>query len=291
MRKKLWVLAMISAPIAAPAVVILDSTWAENGGRAGAWSAGFDAHIALAAQPQFASIIGFWDGEQFGGSGTWIGNDAQGRAYVLTAAHNFDEGGSFDSWIYYTQSDAEFEGERLWIHPKYDENDDTTGGWDLAILRLSGPITDSGDAPLLYGGAAELGKTATITGFGSRGIGSAGEGDRFYADQVPAAARNIIDEVNGEYGANLLVVDFDNEAGGTNVLEGDAYPVDSLEGVLGAGDSGGSTWIKVRGGWAIAGVNVWGDHEAVYGSLSAMARVSTQQDWIKSIFPQAQFTP
>jgi len=61
--------------------------------------------------------------------------------------------------------------------------------------------------------------------------------------------------------------------------------------VLGSGDSGGSTWIKVRSGWAIAGVNVWGDEDAVYGSLSAMARVSTQKDWILSIFPKAKFTP
>lgn len=291
MRVFIWALALVSAPFTALAVVVLDSTWAEQGGRVGAWDAGFDAHIALAAAPQFASIIGFWDGEQFGGSGVWIGNDDQGRAYVLTAAHNFDDGGTLDSWIYYTRGDDEFTGEQLWIHPRYDEFNEETGGWDMAILRLNGPVIDAGDAPLLYGGQNELGKIATITGYGARGIGSAGEGDRFYSHQVPAAARNVIDEVDGPYGANLLVVDFDNETGGTNVLEGDAFPVDSMEGVLGAGDSGGATWIKVRGGWAIAGVNVWGDHEAVYGSVSAMARVSTQQDWIKSIFPLAKFTP
>jgi hypothetical protein len=291
MRKLLLALAIMAAPLPVAAVVVLDSTWAEHGGKPGAWSRGFDAHFDLAAQPQFAGIVGFWDGEQYGGSGTWIGNDADGHAYVLTAAHNFDDGGSFDSWYYYSRNDAEFEGMDLWIHPKYDENDDATGGWDMAIVKLNGPITDAGQAPMLYGGDGELGKTATITGFGSRGTGSAGEADRFYDEQTAAAARNIIDEVDGENGPNLLVVDFDNEAGGTNVIEGDAYPVDALEGVLGSGDSGGSTWIKVRSGWAIAGVNVWGDEDAVYGSLSAMARVSTQKDWILSIFPKAKFTP
>jgi hypothetical protein len=141
----------------------------------------------------------------------------------------------------------------------------------------------------LYGGASELGEVAVITGYGARGTGSVGEADKFYADQIPAAARNVIDEVDGEHGPNLLVVDFDSEDGDANILPGDAFPIDPLEGILGSGDSGGATWIDVRGGWAIAGVNVWGD-DAVYGSLSGMARVSTQRAWIREIFPKARFT-
>lgn len=283
------VICTIWAALPAPAVIILDSTWSQNGGARGAWDAGFGAHFDLAAQARFAAIMGFWDGTQYGASGTWIGNDADGNAYILTAAHNFDGGNDASAWVYYTREDVGYDGLDLWIHPNYDEDDPETGGWDLAIVKLDGAITDAGPAPLLYSGRSELGEVAVITGYGARGIGSAGEADKFYADQIPAAARNVIDEVDGEYGPNLLVVDFDSEDGDANVLPGDAYPIDPLEGILGSGDSGGATWIKVRGGWAIAGVNVWGD-DAVYGSVSAMARVSTQRAWIEDIFPDARFT-
>ena len=273
----------------AQAVIVLDTTWESNGGSKSAWDQGFDAHFALAAEPQFAGIVGLWDGEQYGGSGTWIGNDDEGYAYIITAAHNFDGGGDASKWIYYTRDEQELNGVELWIHPQYDETSDDTGGWDMAIVKLDGPVQGAGPVPLIYGGRDELGQVATITGYGSRGIGSEGEKDKFYSDQIAAAARNVIDEVDGENGANLLVIDFDSESGDANALDGDAEPVDELEGILGSGDSGGATWIETNEGWAIAGINAWGD-DAVYGSISAMARVSTQRDWIESIFPDAQFT-
>lgn len=273
----------------AGAVVVLDSTWEANGGAEGAESDGFAAHIALAEAPEFASIIGLWDGEQYGGSGTWIGNDADGHGYVLTAAHNFDGDADPAKWVYYTTGGAEFQGIALSIHPAYADAGDDFGGADLAVVMLDGPVTDAGQAPYLYGGRDEVRRVATITGFGSRGIGSVGEADEYYADEVAAAARNVIDAVEGKDGLDQLLVDFDSEAGDANALDGDALPVDEYEGILGSGDSGGSTWIETAEGWAIAGVNSWGD-DAVYGSVSAMTRVSTQIGWITSVAPPARFT-
>ena len=291
--KKLFAGVLTAAVIAcgpASAVIVLDSTWSENGGSFWDSDAGFDAHFALAAQDDFAAIIGLWDGEQFGGSGVWIGNDAEGHAYVLTAAHNFDDDADPAAWLYYTRDDTEFQGLELWVHPDYDKSDDASLGWDMAIVKLDAPITGLGPAPMIYAGQDELGAVVTITGFGARGIGSKGEADRFYSDEIPAAARNVVDEVDGENGRNLLVVDFDSEDGESNVLEGDSLPVDAYEGVLGSGDSGGATWMETRAGWAIVGVNVWGEDPAKYGSVSAMARLSTQRAWIGSIFPAARFT-
>ncbi len=289
-------LALIMALIVGPtlaqparAVIILDSTWADNGGQRGAWADGFDAHFDLAAQAQFAAIMGLWDGTQYGGSGTWIGNDDAGHAYMLTAAHNFDDGADFKDFTYYTRDEVAFSGVKLWIHPAYDAKDDTTSGYDLAIVRLDRAILDTGRPPYLYGGKDELGEIVTMTGYGTRGIGSKGEEDRFYRDQIAAAARNVIDEVDGENGGNLLIIDLDSEEGDANALDGDAMPIDALEGGLASGDSGGAAWIEAGDGWAIAGVNVWVD-DAVYGSISAMARVSTQADWIRGIFPAARFT-
>ena len=51
---------------------------------------------------------------------------------------------------------------------------------------------------------------------------------------------------------------------------------------------GGSLWIETDEGWAIAGVNDWGD-DVVYGSTGGFGRVSPQYEWIKSIF-DAKFT-
>ncbi len=287
--------ALLGLVAAAPAkaVIILDSTWADQGGAAGAEGDGFGAARALAMEPQFCAIVSFFDGELNGGSGTWIGNDEDGNAYVLTAAHNFPGDSGPTNWFYYTRAGAELTGKALHIHPNYDPDSEDTPGYDLAIVELNGPVEDCDTPPLLYGGDEELGKLATMVGFGSRGIGSVGEDDKYYSSKDAAAARNIIDVVEDPApdgkGGNQLLVDFDSEDGSTNVFEdGSSLPADEYEGVLGSGDSGGSLWIETDEGWAIVGVNAWGDDE-VYGSTGGFARVSKQYDWVKSIF-DARFT-
>lgn len=288
-------MALLGLTAAGPAraVIILDSTWADQGGAAGAEGNGFGAAKALAMEPQFCAIMSFYDGEQIGGSGTWIGNDEDGTAYVLTAAHNFGGGKNPATWTYYTRAGTEFTGKAVHVHPNYDHNSDDTPGYDLAIVELNGPVEDCDAPPLLYGGNDELGKLGTMVGFGSRGIGSVGQDDKYYTSEDAAAARNMIDSVedpaSDDKGGNQLLVDFDSEDGANNVFEnGDPLPVDEYEGVLGSGDSGGSLWIETPGGWAIVGVNAWGD-DAVYGSTGGFARISTQYDWITSIF-DASFT-
>ncbi|WP_171015667.1 trypsin-like serine protease [Devosia sp. FKR38] len=277
----------------AQAVIILDSTWADQGGAVGAEGDGFGAARALAMEPQFCAIMSFFDGEQIGGSGTWIGNDQDGTAYVLTAAHNFGDGDDPATWTYYTRAGTEFTGKAVHIHPNYDANSEETPGYDIAIVELNGPVEDCDTPPLLYGGSDELGQLATMVGFGSRGIGSVGQDDKYYTSEDAAAARNIIDVVedpdpDGKAG-NQLLVDFDSEDGSTNVFpDGDPLPVDEYEGVLGSGDSGGSLWIETDEGWAIVGVNDWGD-DAIYGSTGGFGRISPQYDWVKSIF-DAHFT-
>ncbi|MBU0831372.1 MAG: peptidase S1, partial [Alphaproteobacteria bacterium] len=68
----------LAAAGTAQAVIILDSTWADQGGADGAEGDGFGAAKALAMEPQFCAIMSFFDGEQIGASGTWIGNDQDG---------------------------------------------------------------------------------------------------------------------------------------------------------------------------------------------------------------------
>lgn len=279
-------LALAAALFAVPAqaVVILDSTWSANGGSASAPAKGFAAHEALAMEPQFATIFGLHDGETYGGSATWIGNDAD-HGYLLTAAHNFGADPDAAKWTYWSRAGEAYEGVAVEIHPSYDAQSDDTTGYDLAIVTLDRPVTDAGDQPALYEGRDELGRVLTITGYGSRGTGSSGETDDHYDfdTETPAAARNVVDEVDGENGENNLIVDFDDEAGEASVMGG-ADPVDELEGILGSGDSGGAAWIRTRQGWAIAATNTWGD-DSTYGSISGFSRISTQLDWVASVFP------
>ena len=198
-RRRMLVLSAAACAVARPsgAVIVLDSTWRAEGGRPGRESRGFRAHIALANQPQFAGLVSFSndDGEIWGAaSGTWIGNDASG-GYILTAGHNFDDGGVATDYVYRSQSGAVHQGVRLFMHPAYNGDVTDRTGYDIAVVRLSSPITDAGPPPLLYSGRDEMDARVVIVGFGNRGIGSKGEADEYHEPSDKAAAENQIDEV------------------------------------------------------------------------------------------------
>lgn len=272
----------------AGAVIILDSTWQAEGGGPDRESAGFRAHVALGSQPQFAGVIALSDdeGETWGAaSGTWIGN-VGGRAQILTAAHIFERGGTAEQYLYRTPGGTVRHGTNIAFHPLFTWDSDERTGYDMAIVRLDGPIDDGGLPPSLYGGRRERGQRIVMVGFGSRGIGSAGE-DAIY-DGLPgkAAAENMVAEVmdalqpppaNADAG-NWLAVTLRREDEGAG----------RLDGILGSGDSGGSAWLLTGGLWAIAGVNANGTGDT-YGSQSFFARVSGAQDWLRSVVPGLSF--
>ena len=281
------------------AVTILDSTWREEGGRKGREKAGFGAHIALAAQPQFRAVLAMstdeedWDEA----SATWIGNQ-DGHAFILTAAHIFDLPAQADEFSVRTPDGTVHHPDRVWIHPQWNGNMDARSGFDLAILRLPTPLTGLGPAPLLYGGGSEEGKLITFVGFGNRGIGSTGESELFNSGAEKAAAQGVIDECAGEeHGVaadadhgNYLAIFMAREDGGIpNDLGGKNTPPTRLAGLLGKGDSGGSAWIKLGDRWIIVGVNSNGTGKSGYGDTAEFTRVATQRTWISRIFPGARF--
>jgi hypothetical protein len=292
-QRKLTILVTLAIAVmgagTANSVVVLDETWSEYGGSEAEPSSGFGAHIALAKKKDFAAGFGLWDGDAFAASGTWIGNDSSGSAYILTSAHNFEPGDDASVWTYVSSTNQEYGGSELWLHPNYDHTSDQSGDFDLAIVRLDGSLFDVGPQPLLYQGASELGGTIVIVGYGSRGLGSTGEQDEFYDEPVAAAAMNIVDDVNGECGNHCIMYDFDASHGSANGLDGSPEPINKFEGILGSGDSGGGTWLQVGGDWVLVGVNSWGD-DSVYGSVSSATRISDHADWISSVFPEAAFT-
>ena len=121
---------LAAAPRSADAVIVLDSTWRAEGG--------FRAHLALADQPQFASVIALSsdDGQVWGsGSGTWIGN-VRGHARILTAAHVFNRGGAADDYVYRAPDGTVMQGTDLVFHPLYNWNNAERTGYDFAIVHL-----------------------------------------------------------------------------------------------------------------------------------------------------------
>ena len=274
-------LTLAATPRPADAVIILDGTWRAEGG--------FRAHLALADQPQFASVIALSndDGQVWGsGSGTWIGN-VRGHARILTAAHVFNRGGAADDYVYRAPDGTVMQGTDLVFHPLYNWNNAERTGYDFAVVELDGPIDDAGPRPALYGGNREKGQRIVMVGWGSRGIGSVGQQPRYYVEVDKAAATNRIDDVLDAMRPVPPSGDAGNWLGVT--LRRDSEGAERLDGILGSGDSGGSAWIRTEsGGWAICGVNANGNGDT-YGSQSWFARVSGVRDWLNATVPGLRF--
>lgn len=281
------------------AVTILDSTWTAEGGAKGQETAGFGAHLRLAAEPQFRSVLALSsDGRTWGeASGTWIGND-DGHAYILTAAHIYTLPATAGQYVVRGPDGAALRPDRIWVHPDWNGDTETRTGYDLVILRLPRPLTGLGPQPELYVGRGEAGKLMTFVGYGSRGIGSRGEADRFYQGSDKAAAQGVVDQwvpaktpLAAGDGGNYLGVYLPREDGSIpNPYGGSSRPANRMVGLLGSGDSGGSAWMEVAPGrWAVVAVNSNGSGKAAYGDSSWFARVAPHRAWIAKIYSGARF--
>ncbi len=296
------VVAVLAASVGpqAGAVVILDSTWAADGGRAGQEARGFGSALALAAQPQFAAVLALsGDGRNWGeASATWIGNDDAGHGFLLTSAHIFTVPATPDQYVVRTPDGRTAKVDRVWVHPRWNGDTDSRTGHDLAILRLDQAVMGAGAPPVLYAGSQEAGKVLTFVGYGSRGIGSTGEQDKFYQGSDKAAAQGRVDQVEPPHwpvaadadAGNYLGIYLPREDGRTpNPYGGPTHPVSRLAGLLGSGDSGGSAWIEFGGQWRVVAVNSNGDGTARYGDSSWFTRIAANRPWIEKIVPGVRF--
>lgn len=288
-RGALLALALL-APAPAHAIIIVEETWRAQGGEDGDWDAGFAAHEALAAQPQFGALVAVSDnaGKSYGfASGVWLGN-LDGFGYILTAAHVIEDPALATRFAFRSAGGTERIGAEAWVHPGWNSDVNATGGVDFAIVRLDGPIEDAGEAPVLYSGRDELGRSAVLVGYGTRGVAPYGHGYRFAPRHydTKAAAENVVDRVT----TYLLSIDLDEPHGAGKNRIGEREPISELEGILAPGDSGGALWMQFDGEWRIVGVNSSGDPGADYQDTSNFARVTTQRGWIHSVFPAARFS-
>lgn len=283
--------ASIARAKSAGALVILDSTWRAEGGRPDHCATGFRAHIALARQPQFASLVCFSedDGEEWDvASSTWVGNFG-GVGWLLTAGHCFKPDEGADHYLYRTQGGTVHRGTARWIHPLYNGDTTNRGGLDVALVRLAAPVTDAGPPPLLWAGAIAVGTRVVIVGFGARGTGSIGEDEDcdLHSDNK-TAAENTIDEAT----ELEQPIPEDDDAGNwiRVTLRRETEGASRLDGILGGGDSGGSVWMRTASGWAVIAVNSSGTGDTTYGEYSYMARLAAVRPWLASKLPGLRFT-
>ena len=248
---------------------------------------GLRPFITLAHQAQFAPLVALsndggedWDAA----SATWIGNFG-GAGHLLTAAHVYNNGGTADGYLYRTRSGRVRHGTRLLRHPLFDGDQDNRSGYDAAIVRLDGPVTDSGAPPLLFGHELEGGERIVFVGFGARGTGARGEHDALDTpNDNKTAAENTVDEVMDPVDPPPAADDAGNWIRVTLHREADGGS--RLDGLLGGGDSGGSAWLRGDDGrWGIVGINVAGTGDATYGTHSFFAAVSGLTPWLERVLP------
>ncbi|MFA6132766.1 MAG: trypsin-like serine protease [Phycisphaerae bacterium] len=144
---------------------------------------------------------------------------------------------------------------------------------DLAIVRLTNSTGLAGFG--LYTGSTEVGKTATLVGYGMSGTPATVQagGDPNYPRGVKRIGYNKVDEVvNGGSSGSLLQITF-SSSGVTN------------EAVAALGDSGSPLFISSSGQLKVAGITSGAsaadsNHWPRYNDKSYYVRVSEYASWI-----------
>ena len=242
-------------------------------------------YLALAQQGQFAPTARFQIFTDAGTTRTCSGTLIADQ-WILTAAHCTTGASNVGSYI--AQIGSEFGiAEQVIVHPEWNANN-ITGGFDLALVKLSSPILST-SAAALYSGSDELGMVGTGVGYGATGTGLFGE--LLGTQGMKRAGTNVIDALGSDRGWNesLLITDFDSPLRPEDSSYGDSSPT-ALEYQVGGGDSGGSLYIQTAEGWALAGVtsfinSIDGDPDGDYGDMSVYTRVSDYEAWIRSVIP------
>lgn len=219
-------------------------------------------------------IITSTPGGNYLGSGTLIGSQ-----WVLTAGHVVDD----VTAATVTFGSTAYKASAWYSHPNWTGNVST--GYDIGLFRLSAPVSGITPAQRYYG-TSELGKAATIVGYGRTGTGLTGA---TRTDQKKRAGTNRVDTTTAS--GRVLLTDFDNPQRSADSAFGSSLPLD-LEYMIAPGDSGGALFIDVTVNNLmrkyLAGVTSYGTARdgiinSDYGDIGGFMRVSSLNGWIDAV--------
>jgi hypothetical protein len=232
----------------------------------------------VANQPEFVSVARYSTSES---SEDYAAGVLIAPNWILTAAHFLEEG---SVW---SLGNAYYRTKRIINHPKLSPavSEAQWNGWDLALVELDRPVHNVEPA-IRYSERSELGKVVTKIGYGFIGDGASGMKPARISKRL--AGRNTIDAIGGnvdgrQFSSDVMVCDFDSPDTQELNVFGSAIPVD-LEIGGSKGDSGGGAFVYDDGKWKLVGIVSGGLRKDVkYGSVIALARVSSANAWIDSI--------
>ena len=232
------------------------------------------------ARPYQVALLYSSNGQQFCG-GTIIAAD-----WILTAAHCVKGGLPSQVYVragslYATSGGVTRTVSSIRIHPSYV---DVTRGYDVAVLKLSSPLTYSTTiqaaalpTPAFASTAAAVGTVQTISGWGMTVGGNSSSNSSYLREaNLPVIS-------NADCGAQL----------GSTITSGMICGNKNSQGQTGChGDSGGPFASKHSNRFYVFGVVSWGTAN-VCTNATAFARVSEYQPWITTntgVQPQAPTT-